>query len=125
MWTVQCARCRQTATYHPNRWHCPCGGPLTRDLETAGVVFPELYILMGQAYHRRGDSAHSMEAYEKAVDTKKFPLPAYQCSSCGRAQEEWSGFCETCHSWGTFSIHLPEFSQKMPVIPFYNFPARA
>ncbi|WP_322801049.1 pyridoxal-phosphate dependent enzyme [Thermoflexus sp.] len=27
MWTVQCARCRQTATYHPNRWHCPCGGP--------------------------------------------------------------------------------------------------
>ena len=95
-----------------------------RDLETAGVIFPELLILMGQAYHRRGDFAHSMEAYEKALDTKKFPLPAYQCSSCGRSQAEWSGFCEACHSWGTYSIHLPEFSQKMPVIPFYNFPAR-
>ncbi|HEX7372615.1 MAG TPA: tetratricopeptide repeat protein [Thermodesulfobacteriota bacterium] len=95
-----------------------------RDLETAGVIFPELLILMGQAYHRRGDFAHSMEAYEKALDTKKFPLPAYQCSSCGRSQADWSGFCEACHSWGTYSIHLPEFSQKMPVIPFYNFPAR-
>jgi lipopolysaccharide biosynthesis regulator YciM len=95
-----------------------------RDLETAGITFPELLILLGQAYHRRGDFASSMEAYEKALDTKKFPLPAYQCSSCGRSQAEWSGFCETCHSWGTYSIHLPEFSQKMPVIPFYNFPAR-
>jgi lipopolysaccharide biosynthesis regulator YciM len=95
-----------------------------RDLETAGVIFPELLILMGQAYHRRGDFARSMEAYEKALDTKRFPLPAYQCSSCGRSQTEWSGFCEACHSWGTYSIHLPEFSQKMPVIPFYNFPAR-
>ena len=95
-----------------------------RELEVAGVLFPELFILMGQAYHRRGDLAHSMESYEKALDTKKFPLPAYQCSSCGHTQEEWSGFCETCHSWGTFSIHLPEFSQKMPVIPYYSFPAR-
>ena len=95
-----------------------------RELEMAGVLFPELFILMGQAYHRRGDLAHSMESYEKALDTKKFPLPAYQCSSCGHTQEEWSGFCETCHSWGTFSIHLPEFSQKMPVIPYYSFPAR-
>lgn len=95
-----------------------------RELEMAGVVFPELFILMGQAYHRRRDFAHSMESYEKALDTKKFPLPTYRCSSCGFSQAEWAGFCETCHSWGTFSIELPEFSQKMPAIPFYNFPAR-
>lgn len=96
-----------------------------RDLEAAGVIFPELFILMGQAYHRRGDFAHSMESYERALDTKKFPLPAYQCSSCGDHRVDWAGFCDTCHSWGTFSIRLPEFSQKMPVIPFYSFPARA
>lgn len=95
-----------------------------RELEMAGVHFPELFILMGQAYHRRGDFAHSMESYERALDTKKFPFPPYQCSSCGHTQAEWSGFCGTCHSWGTFSIHLPEFSQKIPMIPFYNFPAR-
>jgi tetratricopeptide (TPR) repeat protein len=95
-----------------------------RDLETAGILFPELFVLLGQAYHRRGDFVHSMESYEKALDTKKFPLPAYQCSSCGRTQAEWSGFCEACHSWGSYSMHLPEFSQKMPVIPFYHFPAR-
>ena len=95
-----------------------------RDLETAGVVFPELFILMGQAYHRRGDFAHSMESYERALDTKKFPLPSYQCSSCGANRVEWSGFCDTCHSWGTFSIQLPDFSQNMPQIPFYSFPAR-
>ncbi len=95
-----------------------------RDLEVAGVLFPELFVLLGQAYHRRGDFANSMEAYEKALDTRKVPLPAYQCSSCGRTQPGWSGFCEACHSWGTYSMHLPEFSQKMPVIPFYQYPAR-
>jgi len=95
-----------------------------RELETAGVLFPELYILMGQAYHRRKDFARSMESYEKALETKKLAVPAYQCSSCGRSRAEWSGFCENCHGWGTFSIRLPEYSQKMPVIPFYNYPAR-
>ncbi len=96
-----------------------------RELEMGGVLFPELFILLGQAYHRRGDFALSMESYERALDTKKFPFPAYQCSSCGHAQAEWSGFCEACHSWGSFSIRLPEISQKMPLIPFYNFPARS
>ncbi|HSR13172.1 MAG TPA: tetratricopeptide repeat protein [Thermodesulfobacteriota bacterium] len=94
-----------------------------RDLEMAGVLFPELFILTGQAYHRRGDFAHSMEAYEKALDTKKFPIPAYQCSSCGNSRQEWAGFCESCHSWGTFSIRLQDFAQKIPAIPFYNFPS--
>ncbi len=95
-----------------------------RELEMGGVLFPELFILLGQAYHRRGDLAHSMESYEKALDTKRFPLPAYECSSCGHIQSEWAGFCETCHSWGTFSIRLPEFSQKIPLVPYYHFPAR-
>jgi len=27
MWTVRCARCHQTAPYHPARWRCACGGP--------------------------------------------------------------------------------------------------
>lgn len=27
MWTVQCARCHQIATYHPTQWRCICGGP--------------------------------------------------------------------------------------------------
>jgi lipopolysaccharide biosynthesis regulator YciM len=95
-----------------------------RELEMAGVLFPELFILLGQAYHRRGDFAHSMESYERALETKKFPLPAYHCSSCGYSQAEWSGFCTNCHAWGTFAIQLPDYSQKIPAIPFYHFPAR-
>jgi lipopolysaccharide biosynthesis regulator YciM len=95
-----------------------------RELETAGASFSELFILMGQAYHRRGDSSQAMESYEKALEMKKFPLPAYQCSVCEKTQVDWTAFCSSCHSWGTYSIHLPEISQKFPVIPFYNFPAR-
>jgi len=95
-----------------------------RELEISGSPFPELYVLMGQAYHRRGDSNQAIEAYEKALDVKKFSPPSYKCSQCGQEQAEWSGFCETCHSWGTFSIKLPEISQVMPVIPFYSFPLK-
>ena len=93
-----------------------------RDLDLSGISFPELYILMGQAFHRRGDSAQAIEAYEKALNTQKIPSPSYTCSLCGDAQAEWSGFCENCHSWGTYSIKLPEISKAIPTIPFYSYP---
>lgn len=95
-----------------------------REFEVAGVSFSELFILLGQAYHRRGDSTQAMESYEKALETKKFPLPAYQCSVCGKTQSDWTAFCSACHSWGTYSIQLPEISENFPPIPYYNFPAR-
>ena len=95
-----------------------------REFEVAGVSFSELFILLGQAYHRRGDSTQAMESYEKALETKKFPLPAYQCSVCGKTQLDWTAFCSACHSWGTYSIQLPEISENFPTVPFHNFSAR-
>ena len=96
-----------------------------REFEVAGVSFAELFILLGQAYHRRGDSSHAMESYEKALETKRFPLPAYQCSVCGKTQPDWTAFCPACHSWGTYTIQLPELSEKIPAIPYYGFSARS
>ncbi len=93
-----------------------------RDLESTGVPFAELYILMGQAYHRRGDFQRAIEAYEKSFEVQKYSLPSYTCSACGKAQREWSGFCEQCHGWGTFTVKLPEISKSMPAIPFYTYP---
>ncbi len=93
-----------------------------RDLENVGAPFAELYILMGQAYHRRGDFSRAIEAYEKALEVQKYSLPAYTCSSCGKAQREWSGFCDQCHSWGTYQVKIPEISKTMPLIPFYTYP---
>lgn len=96
-----------------------------RDLELAGLSFPELAILMGQAFHRRGDSGQAIEAYEKALNVQRFPAPWYKCSDCGHQQAEWAGFCDTCHGWGTFSIKLPETSRMIPTIPFYSYPVKA
>jgi lipopolysaccharide biosynthesis regulator YciM len=77
---------------------------------------------MGQAFHRRGDSARAIEAYEKALESQKMRAPAYLCSACGQAEPEWTGFCRSCHSWGTFTISLPRATQVVPAIPFYNYP---
>jgi lipopolysaccharide biosynthesis regulator YciM len=93
-----------------------------REMELSGIYFPELSILMGQAFHRRGDSGRAIEAYEKALDSQKMRAPAYLCSACGQAEPEWTGFCRSCHSWGTFTISLPQASQVLPAIPFYSYP---
>jgi lipopolysaccharide biosynthesis regulator YciM len=93
-----------------------------RDMEVSGIYFPELSILMGQAFHRRGDSTRAIESYERALESQKLRSPAYKCFLCSRAEAEWTGFCSNCHSWGTFSITLPRASQVMPAIPFYNYP---
>ena len=93
-----------------------------RDLETVGASFAEIYILMGQAYHRRGDFPRAIEAYEKALEVSKYSIPSYTCSTCGRSQREWSGFCEQCHAWGTFNVKLPEISKSIPAIPYYTYP---
>jgi len=93
-----------------------------REMELSGIYFPELSILMGQAFHRRGDSVRAIEAYEKALESQKMRAPAYLCSACGQAEPEWTGFCRSCHSWGTFSISLPQATQVLPAIPFYNYP---
>jgi len=92
-----------------------------RDMEISGIYFPELSILMGQAFHRRGDSTRAIESYERALESQKLRSPAYKCSVCSRAEAEWTGFCPSCHAWGTFSIALPQASQVMPAIPFYNY----
>jgi lipopolysaccharide biosynthesis regulator YciM len=96
-----------------------------RDLETAGEApFAELYILMGQAYHRHRDFQRSIQAYQKALEVQKFSIPSYTCSACGKFQREWSGFCEQCHTWGTFTVKIPEAPKKMPAIPFYDYPVK-
>lgn len=93
-----------------------------REMELSGVYFPELSILMGQAFHRRGEADRAIEAYEKALESHKLRSPAYLCSACGQAEPEWSGFCRSCHSWGTFSVSLPKAAQVVPAIPFYSYP---
>lgn len=93
-----------------------------RELEISGASFSELFILMGQALQRRGESNRAIEAYEKALDNLKVSLPPYTCSKCGKTKREWTGFCEECQSWGTFTVKLPELVKIIPAIPFYNYP---
>jgi len=93
-----------------------------REMELGGIYFPELSVLMGQAFHRRGDSDRAIESYEKALESQKLRSPAYKCSLCGHAEAEWTGFCPSCQAWGTFSITLPQASQVLPAIPFYSYP---
>ncbi len=93
-----------------------------KELEISGATFPELFILMGQALHRRGDTSPAMESYEKALDSLKVSLPSYTCQICGHTKREWNSYCEGCQNWGTFTVKLPEAERVVPAIPFYNYP---
>jgi|YelNatPaOPRAMG01_1025707.scaffolds.fasta_scaffold08421_9 lipopolysaccharide biosynthesis regulator YciM len=93
-----------------------------RELEISGASFPELFILMGQALHRRGDTSSAIDSYEKALDALKVSLPPYTCSICAQTKGEWSSYCEGCKNWGTFTVKLPEAARIVPAIPFYNYP---
>lgn len=93
-----------------------------RDLEVSGASFPELFLLMGQAFHRHREDSRAIEAYEKALEALKASLPSYACSACGKTRPDWTGFCENCQNWGTFTVKLPEIAKIIPAIPFYNYP---
>jgi predicted Zn-dependent protease len=65
--------------------------------------FRGLHRAMAEAYIHRGNFEDAVKEFLKAFPMSKVYLPFY-CVKCQAVQEEWTDFCETCHSWNTINI---------------------
>lgn len=75
-------------------------------VDAAGNRFPELYLLLGNIYLRRGQCDKAVSEFKKVFDMKSaFRLP-YFCGICGYSATEWTGRCPNCKNWNTYQFNL-------------------
>jgi tetratricopeptide (TPR) repeat protein len=65
--------------------------------------FRGLHRAMAEAYIHRGKFEDAVREFSRAFPMSQVYLPFY-CVKCQGAKEEWTDFCETCHSWNTINI---------------------
>jgi len=75
-------------------------------LDTTGVDYPALHILLGNIYEKRMKYNESAKEFKRALKVEKPMLIPFCCSKCGYPTKEWLGRCPECKSWNTFTIDL-------------------
>jgi tetratricopeptide (TPR) repeat protein len=71
-----------------------------------GVFYPELHMLRGGIYLKRGECEKAVEEFLKLIDINKALRIPYICTHCKTQSEEWSGRCPGCNRWNTFTFDL-------------------
>lgn len=73
-------------------------------VESAGIDFPQLHVLLAEAHRRRNRFDESINEYKKALRINtRLPLD-YVCDACGETVAEWQSRCPECGAWGSFSL---------------------
>lgn len=70
------------------------------------VSSTEYYVLRGELYLKRNQNARALEYLEKALVIHRSCQPAYYCMKCGKKSYEWSGRCDECMEWNTYSLDV-------------------
>lgn len=83
-------------------------------IDTGSAQYPELHLLMGNLYMRRGEAENAAGEYRKVIDIKKSLRLPYCCGSCGTHSEDWSGRCPCCMEWNTYRFNLEGGCSAMP-----------
>lgn len=79
------------------------------DLETSGVEFTKLHLLLAEAQRRRNNIEEAVAEYQKALSIDSHLLLGFVCDSCGARLTEWMSRCPECKTWD--SLILPERKQ--------------
>lgn len=72
----------------------------------SGVFYPELHMLRGGIYLKRGQCDQAAAEFLKIIDLNKALWIPYICTNCRAQSDEWSGRCPQCKSWNTFTFDL-------------------
>ncbi|MBF0553855.1 MAG: hypothetical protein HQK96_04775 [Nitrospirae bacterium] len=72
----------------------------------SGVFYPELHMLRGGVYLKRGECEKAAEEFLKILDLNKALWIPYICTRCRAQSDEWSGRCPQCSEWNTFTFDL-------------------
>ncbi|MEA3544228.1 MAG: tetratricopeptide repeat protein [Thermodesulfobacteriota bacterium] len=79
------------------------------DLETSGVDFGKLHLLLAEAQRRRNNIEEAVVEYQKALSIDSHLLLGFVCDACGAEFTEWHSRCPECKTWD--SLALPERKQ--------------
>ena len=79
------------------------------DLETSGVDFAKLHLLLAEAQRRRNNIEEAVVEYQKALNIDSHLLLGFVCEACGAKFIEWNSRCPECKTWD--SLILPERKQ--------------
>lgn len=79
------------------------------DLETSGVDFTKLHLLLAEAQRRRNNIEEAVVEYQKALNIDSHLLLGFVCEACGAKFTEWTSRCPECKTWD--SLVLPERKQ--------------
>ncbi len=83
------------------------------DLESSGVEFTKLHLLLAEAQRRRHNVDEAIREYQKALHIDGSLRLGYVCEHCGTKYQQWLGRCSECKSWD--SLALPEREQMQSV----------
>ncbi len=79
------------------------------DLESSGVDFTKLHLLLAEAQRRRNNVEEAVIEYQKALSIDSHLLLGFVCEACGARFNEWHSRCPECKIWD--SLVLPERKQ--------------
>ncbi len=79
------------------------------DLETTGIDFPQLHLLLAEAHRRRSKVDQAVVEYQRALGIDSHLTLGFVCEECNAKHEEWISRCPECHAWDT--LVLPERKQ--------------
>lgn len=75
-------------------------------IDCSGGNVPDLNVLVGNIYVRRGQKDKAIQEFKKALGHSDQLFVPYKCSACSHASDEWSGRCPHCGSWNSFVVEL-------------------
>lgn len=79
------------------------------DLETTGIDFTKLHLLLAEAHRRRNKIDQAVVEYQKALGIDSHLSLGFICEECNARFDEWQGRCPECKAWD--SLILPERKQ--------------
>ena len=79
------------------------------DLETRGIDFTKLHLLLAEAQRRRNHIEEAVSEYQKALGVDSHLLLGFVCDVCNARFSQWQPRCPECKSWD--SLGLPERKQ--------------
>ena len=79
------------------------------DLETTGIDFTKLHLLLAEAHRRRNKVDLAVGEYQKALGIDSHLSLGFVCEECNARFDEWQGRCPECKAWDCLA--LPERKQ--------------
>ncbi|MBI4844711.1 MAG: tetratricopeptide repeat protein [Nitrospirae bacterium] len=76
------------------------------NIDSSSFDPPDMHVLLGNIYERRGEYKLAAEEFKKAIKVEKpFVIP-FCCSRCGYTTKKWAGRCPQCKNWNGLVFNL-------------------